>query len=92
LFQFFYVYLFAGSIAFLLYVYFYLLRRNRLQAKFLRKSLSRSLSFTKSFARSFANQGDKGRYRQQRVSTNEADHHTGSFYLRLGSIGRVLPV
>ena len=76
------------SIIFLVYVYVYLLRRNRLKTDFLKRTLSRSLSFTRNFAGGFVRtNSEKSRIRKRMVSLDESNHHTGTFYLRLGVLG-----
>ncbi|KAK7091223.1 proton channel OtopLc-like isoform X1 [Littorina saxatilis] len=88
-FEYFYLYLYGVSIIFLGYVYVYLLRRKRLQTEFIARTLSRSVSFTRGFATSFLQRqnSDKGRHRKRMVSLDESNHHTGTFYLRLGVLG-----
>ncbi|KAL8576899.1 hypothetical protein ACOMHN_064683 [Nucella lapillus] len=87
-FEAFYIYLYSVSIAFLIYVYVYLLRRNRLRTEFLTRTLSRSISFTGRWASSWAAKGsDRNRTRKRMVSLDESNHHTGTFYLRLGVLG-----
>ncbi|XP_076437541.1 uncharacterized protein LOC143276782 isoform X2 [Babylonia areolata] len=87
-FEAFYIYLYSVSIIFLCYVYIYLLRRNRLRTEFLTRTLSRSISFTRGWASSWARAGsDRSRTRKRMVSLDESNHHTGTFYLRLGVLG-----
>ncbi|BFZ21294.1 hypothetical protein BsWGS_24333 [Bradybaena similaris] len=87
----FYVYLYVVSILFLGYVYAYLLRRNRLKTEFLTRTLSRSLSWTRAWGRTFAKTSvdsyTKGRLRKRMISLDVSNHHTGTFYLRLGVLG-----
>ncbi|CAG5127211.1 unnamed protein product, partial [Candidula unifasciata] len=87
----FYVYLYVVSILFLGYVYAYLLRRNRLKTEFLTRTLSRSLSWTRAWGRSWnksaADNYNKGRLRKRMISLDVSNHHTGTFYLRLGVLG-----
>ncbi|KAK6167422.1 hypothetical protein SNE40_021456 [Patella caerulea] len=88
-FEAFYLYLYLVSIIFLVYVYLYLLRRNRLKTEFLTRTLSRSMSWTKAWAKSWAkgdNESTKSNRRKRHISM-DTNHHTGSFYLRLGAVG-----
>ncbi|GFO12133.1 otopetrin-2-like, partial [Plakobranchus ocellatus] len=85
----FYVYLYGVSILFLMYVYAYLLRRNRLKTEFLTRTLSRSLSWNKTWARNWARSDSetRGKFRKRMISLDVSNHHTGTFYLRLGVLG-----
>ncbi|KAH9508243.1 hypothetical protein Btru_050594 [Bulinus truncatus] len=88
-FEAFYLYLYIVSIIFLIYVYAYLLRRNRLKTEFLTRTLSRSLSWTRNWAKSWAkaDEATKGKLRKRMTSLDVDNHHTGTFYLRLGVLG-----
>ncbi|XP_012937048.1 proton channel OtopLc [Aplysia californica] len=88
-FEAFYVYLYTVSVIFLVYVYAYLLRRNRLKSEFLTRTLSRSMSWTKAWAKSWARADNdvKGKLRKRMISLDVSNHHTGTFYLRLGVLG-----
>ncbi|XP_059149972.1 proton channel OtopLc-like [Physella acuta] len=88
-FEVFYIYLYVVSIVFLVYVYAYLLRRNRLKTEFLTRTLSRSMSWTRSWAKSWAkaDESAKSKLRKRMISLDMANHHTGTFYLRLGVLG-----
>ncbi|XP_055871110.1 proton channel OtopLc-like isoform X2 [Biomphalaria glabrata] len=88
-FEAFYLYLYIVSIIFLVYVYAYLLRRNRLKTEFLTRTLSRSLSWTRNWAKSWAkaDEATKGKLRKRMTSLDVDNHHTGTFYLRLGVLG-----
>ncbi|KAK7489430.1 hypothetical protein BaRGS_00019374 [Batillaria attramentaria] len=90
-FEVYYIFLYCVSILFLAYVYAYLLRRNRLKTAFLSRALSRSLSFTRSFSKTIAKPDperiQKLRLRKRSFSVDMSNHHTGTFYLRLGVLG-----
>ncbi|CAL1537507.1 unnamed protein product [Lymnaea stagnalis] len=88
-FEAFYLYLYVVSIIFLVYVYAYLLRRNRLKTEFLTRTLSRSMSWTRNWAKSWAkaDEATKGKLRKRMISLDVSNHHTGTFYLRLGVLG-----
>uniref|UniRef100_A0A2C9LNV5 Uncharacterized protein n=1 Tax=Biomphalaria glabrata TaxID=6526 RepID=A0A2C9LNV5_BIOGL len=90
-FEAFYLYLYIVSIIFLVYVYAYLLRRNRLKTEFLTRTLSRSLSWTRNWAKSWAkaDEATKGKLRKRMTSLDVDNHHTGTFYLRLGVLDTV---
>nr|KAG5701485.1 hypothetical protein BaRGS_000881 [Batillaria attramentaria] len=92
-FEVYYIFLYCVSILFLAYVYAYLLRRNRLKTAFLSRALSRSLSFTRSFSKTIAKPDperiQKLRLRKRSFSVDMSNHHTGTFYLRLGVLGCV---
>ncbi|GFS20326.1 otopetrin-2-like [Elysia marginata] len=85
----FYVYLYIVSILFLVYVYAYLLRRNRLKTELITRTLSRSLSWSKAWARGLARADTETRskVRKRMISLDVSNHHTGTFYLRLGVLG-----
>lgn len=85
----FYIYLYSVSILFLIYVYAYLLRRNRLKTELITRTLSRSLSWSKAWARGLARADTETRskFRKRMISLDVSNHHTGTFYLRLGVLG-----
>ncbi|XP_050390367.1 uncharacterized protein LOC126809686 [Patella vulgata] len=86
-FEIFYLYLYITSILFLIYVYVYLLRRNRMTFNI----LSRTWSFRRSVnsCKDSPNASTTSfRTRKRKVAFDETNnHHTGSFYLRLGALG-----
>lgn len=87
-FEIFYIYLYGVSIIFLTYVYLYLLRRNRLRTELVTRTLSRSMSWTRNWAKSWMPEDNQRSSRRKRmVSLDESNHHTGTFYLRLGVLG-----
>ncbi|KAK3766348.1 hypothetical protein RRG08_044535 [Elysia crispata] len=85
----FYIYLYSVSILFLVYVYAYLLRRNRLKTELLTRTLSRSLSSSRAWAKGLArpDTDTKSKFRKRMISLDVSNHHTGTFYLRLGVLG-----
>ncbi|KAL5013432.1 hypothetical protein ScPMuIL_007702 [Solemya velum] len=89
-FDMFYVYLYTASLCFLLYVYYYLLRRHRLPTSFPKISSVKQIGFS-GLLRSLSTRSTdsvtgKPLRRRRRVSLDPNNHHTGSFYLRLGAI------
>ena len=86
----FYIYLYSVSILFLVYVYAYLLRRNRLKTELLTRTLSRSLSSSRAWAKGLArpDTDTKSKFRKRMISLDVSNHHTGTFYLRLGVLGK----
>ncbi|XP_064608245.1 proton channel OtopLc-like isoform X2 [Liolophura sinensis] len=72
-FELFYLYVYGLSIVFLIYVYVYLLGNRKIPFRpFLRREDSTS--------------SQKKRLKKRKVSVDEVDSHTGSFYLRLGAL------
>uniref|UniRef100_A0A0B7AYQ6 Otopetrin n=1 Tax=Arion vulgaris TaxID=1028688 RepID=A0A0B7AYQ6_9EUPU len=87
-FQAFYIYLYVVSIVFLVYVYAYLLRRNQLKTEFLTRTLSRSLSWTRAWSKTMAKGAESDvKGKRKRMISLDSNHHTGTFYLRLGVLG-----
>ncbi|BFZ11159.1 hypothetical protein BsWGS_14198 [Bradybaena similaris] len=86
-FQAFYIYLYVVSIVFLVYVYAYLLRRNQLKTEFLTRTLSRSLSWTRAWGKSWAKGDTDSKSKRKKMISLDSNHHTGTFYLRLGVLG-----
>lgn len=89
----FYIYLFTCSSLFILYVYTFLLRRNKKTASF-KSALNRqwSRSFIQSW--SFTSRSDKDdvertdSWYRRKITTDSGPHNpNGSFYLRLGAVG-----
>lgn len=79
-FQGFYLYLYLGSISFLIYVYLFLLRsESPKSSSFLRQVLKRVGSVANSIGT--VDTPNKRRF-------NDAAAHCGSFYLRLGALGK----
>ncbi|CAG5134243.1 unnamed protein product, partial [Candidula unifasciata] len=86
-FQAFYIYLYVVSIVFLVYVYAYLLRRNQLKTEFLTRTLSRSLSWTRAWGKTWARGDTDSKSKRKKMISLDSNHHTGTFYLRLGVLG-----
>lgn len=72
--QLFYLYVYGLSILFLIYVYVYLLGNRKIKLHPFRK-------------REDSTSSQKKRLKKRKVSVDEVDSHTGSFYLRLGALG-----
>lgn len=74
----FYIYIYTVSIIFLIYAYVYLLRNKSLK---LRRNLRRNQYSSPS-------SGSRGNLKRKYSFDDSRTYHTGSFYLRLGAVGR----
>lgn len=90
----FYMYLYIASLCFLFYVYYYLLRRHRIPASIPKISSMKENGFSGLLRSLSTGSKDsttgKPLRRRRRVSLDPNNHHTGSFYLRLGAIGEII--
>lgn len=74
----FYIYIYTVSIIFLIYAYVYLLRNKSLK---LRRNLRRNHYSSPS-------SGSRSNLKRKYSFDDSRTYHTGSFYLRLGAVGR----
>lgn len=77
----FYIYIYTVSIIFLIYAYVYLLQNKSLK---LRRNLRRNQYSSPS-------SGSRSNLKRKYSFDDSRTYHTGSFYLRLGAVGRQLP-